>query len=133
MKHDFFNIHFELPAEVRKAEKDVNYTIKLIGGPLEYKAYMIEKELRLAEEKSLKDEAFLIKREFFEAIVLGDVQASPEALAHKPVTLESAQQEAFRRVWEAVEREAPMGEFKRDAPLIEKFKRWASKWFNKVF
>lgn len=81
-----FDINFELPAEVQ-VQKGLTYTLKLIGGPEEYKKYLVEKELKLQEAKKAKEEAFLVKRDILSDIVLGAKEASSEALKESP-TLE---------------------------------------------
>lgn len=75
-----FDMFFEPPAEIRH-HKDVCYTVKVIGGPEEYKTYMRAKELRLLEEQKAKHEAYLVKRVLLEGIVTGEQSASPEAIA----------------------------------------------------
>jgi len=91
MKNFDFNVFYQPPAEIRE-HKSVGYTVKVIGGPAEYKAYMEQKAMRLEEERKAKHETYLLKRSFAADIVAGRAKASDEAL--KPSsTLARFQQE----------------------------------------
>lgn len=87
MKPHEFDIFYQPPAEIE--EKRIGYTIKVIGGPEEYKTYMLAKKARIERELKEKREAYLMRRVVLEDILLGDKQASPEALQGPP-TLEYA-------------------------------------------
>ena len=83
MKNFDFNVFYQPPAEIRD-HKSVGYTIKVIGGKEEYKAYMEQKALRLAEETKAKQEAYMLRRSFASEIVAGRAKASDEALKPSP-------------------------------------------------
>jgi hypothetical protein len=79
MPQHHFDIFYQPPPEIRQ-HKDVCYTIKIIGGPNEYKEYMREKAARTARAKEAKRDAYEMKRALYESIVKGEKNASPEAL-----------------------------------------------------
>src|SRR5690242_18106549 len=90
-----FDLFFELPAEIRQ-HKEVNYTIKVIGGPEEYKEYLKEKEKRLEAERTAKREAYLVRRTLLEGIITGEIEASPQAhaAADEALRIEKAYRES---------------------------------------
>lgn len=78
-----FDIFYSPPPEIRE-HKETKYTVTLIGGPEEYKQYLKDKAIRLAEKKRASDEAYLLKRSFLGEIVEGRALASPEANREAP-------------------------------------------------
>jgi hypothetical protein len=91
MKDFDFNIFYQPPAEIRE-HKNVGYTVKVISGKEEYKAYMEQKAMRLHEEQKAKQEAYLLRRSFASEIVAGRAKASDEALKPSPTLARFRQQ-----------------------------------------
>lgn len=79
MPHHKFDIFYQPPPEIRQ-HKDTCYTIKVIGGPNEYKEYLLEKALRTARANQVARDAYQMKKALYEAIVKGEKKASCEAL-----------------------------------------------------
>jgi len=86
-----WNMFYQPPCEIRE-QKATCYTIRLIGGPEEYKQYLKEKEEKLLIKKQAQCEAYQARRIFLEGIVLGEEKASIEALTPAPTL--------FRARWE---------------------------------
>lgn len=72
MKFDMF---FEPPAEI-SIKKGVSYSVKLIGGPSEYKEFLEQKKIKLEAQAKANSETYIVRKIISEGILLGEIEPS---------------------------------------------------------
>lgn len=82
---EYYFFH-EPPVEIEQDKRGMSYTIKLIGGPVEYAQYLLEKKERLERSELAKREAFITRKILLTDIVRGIEAPSADALK-RPATL----------------------------------------------